>query len=284
MPGLNTAGTPNTNDYNLGRGKVYFAELDSNNQPQGFRDLGNATEFNLNVESEKLEHFSSQAGLKTVDKEVVISQKVGLTLTLDEINFQNLALFLSGTSASRFNVGGTAITGNGNLTVVNQGEWYDLYSGATGQPASNAQDARIYDIGVVTIEPNGGGSAYVEGTDYTVDRDLGRIFVIEGGDMVAGDYDVDVATYSSSTASVHEVKALTQSAIDGALKFVAINPADDSKIVEYNFHQVRLAAEGDLSLIGDDWTVMQLTGTAESNSTADTDSPTLTIITNPRQT
>jgi hypothetical protein len=284
MPGLNTAGTPNTNDYNLGRGVVYFSELDSNGLPQGFRDLGNATEFNITVETEKLEHYSSREGLKIVDKEVVISQKVMMTLSLDELNFENLAKFFSGTATSRFNDGGSSITGNANLTVVNQGEWYDLYSGATGAPSTDVQNSRIYDIGVVTIEPSGGGSALVENTDFKVDRERGRVFVVDGGDMVAGDYDVDVASYASSTASVHVVEALTQSAIDGALKFIAVNPADDDDWVEYQFHQVRLSAEGDLSLIGDDWTVMQLSGTAESNTAADTDSPTLTITTNPRQT
>jgi hypothetical protein len=38
-----------------------------------------------------------------------------------------------------------------------------------------------------------------------------------------------------------------------------------------------LKAEGDFALIADEFTTMQLTGTAETNADADADSPTLTI-------
>jgi len=284
MPGIRENGQHNTDDYTLGRGKVYFAELDSNDLPEGYRDLGNATEFMISVEKEELDHFSTREGLKVVDKQVVVSQKVGLTLTLDEINFENLALFFSGTSAQRDNEGDAGVTGTANLTVVDQGRWYDLYDEASGVGSSTEpQGNRIYDIGDVTIEATGGGSAMTEGTDFTVDKDLGRIFVIDGGNMDAGSYDVDIAANASSTAKVHVVKALAHSGLVGALKFVQENPADEDKWTEYQFHQVRLTAEGDLSLIGDEWTTLPLSGAAEANSAADADSPTMTITTNPNQ-
>jgi hypothetical protein len=60
------------------------------------------------------------------------------------------------------------------------------------------------------------------------------------------------------------------------MKFVAENPADNSEKTEYQFHKVTLRSEGDFSLIGDEWTTGQLTGTVESNSTADPDSPYVT--------
>lgn len=278
MPGRNLAGTANPEDYNLGRGIVYFASLDSNDLPSGgFRDLGNAAEFNVNVETEKLEHQSTRTGLKTIDKEVVVSQKIGLAVTFDELNFQNMALFFSGSSAAESNsVAATGITGSGNLTVVNQGEWYDLYEDASGMPTSDIQGKRIYDIGTVTIAA-AGGTAMVENTDFTVDLVMGRIFVINGGDMVAGDYDVDIAANASAAANVEVVKALTSSQVEGALKFISENPANSDAKTEYQFHKVSLAAEGDFSLIGDDWTTMQLTGTAEKNETADPDSPYCTV-------
>lgn len=284
MPGIRADGQHNTDDYSLGRGKVYFAELDSNDLPKGYRDLGNATEFMISVEKEELDHYSSRSGLKKVDKQVVVSQKVSLSLTLDEINFDNLALFMSGTSAERDNEGDSGVTGSSNVTVVTQGRWYDLYDEAAGPDAdTESQGNRIYDIGDVTVTPAAGGSALVEGTDFNVDKELGRIFVIDGGDMEAGNYDVDIAANASSTEKVHVVKALAHSGLVGALKFVSENPADGDKWTEYQFHQVRLTAEGDLSLIGDEWTTLPLSGAAESNEAADADSPTLTITTNPNQ-
>ena len=284
MPGIRDDGRHNTDDYSLGRGKVYFAELDDNDLPQGYRDLGNAVEFMVSLEKEELDHFSTRSGLKVVDKQVVVSQKVSISLTLDEINFDNLALFMCGTAASRDNEGDAGVTGSSNLTVVDQGRWYELYDEASGVGASTeSQGNRIYDIGDVTITPAAGGSAMVEDTDFEVDKDLGLIFVIDGGSMVAGDYDVDIAANESSTETVDVVKALANSGLVGALKFVSENPADEDKWTEYQFHQVRLTAEGDLSLIGDEWTQLPLSGAAESNAAADADSPTLTITTNPNQ-
>ncbi len=274
MPGIRDDGRHNTDDYNLGRGKVYFAELDSNDLPTGYRDLGNATEFMISVEKEELDHFSTREGLKTVDKQVVVSQKVGLTLTLDEINFDNLAMFFSGSAVERDNEGDTGVTGTANLTVTEQGRWYDLYDEATGVGASaESQGNRIYDIGDVTIEVTGGGSAMVEDTDFEVDKELGRIFVIDGGNMDAGSYDVDIAVNSSATEKVHVVKALANSGIVGALKFVQENPADGDKWTEYQFQSGAPDRRGDFSLIGDEWTTLPLSGAAESNSAADADTP-----------
>lgn len=277
MPGLNPAGTANTDDYNLGRGKVSLASLDADDHPIEYRDLGNASEFNISIETEKLEHQSSREGLKTIDKEVVVSQKMSLSVTLDEINFENMALFFSGESGSRSNSqAATGITGSGNITVVTQGRWLDLYVAADGKPTTDPQGSRIYDIGTVTIV-EGGGTALIEGTDFTVDQIMGRIFVINGGNLIAGSYDLDIAANASAASVVETVKALTSSQVEGALKFISENPASSNAQSEYQFHKVSLAAEGDFSLIGDDWTTMQLTGTAESNENADPDSPYCTI-------
>ena len=57
MAGLNLTGQPNTDDYNLGRGVVYFATLDSaTERPKSYRDMGNAPEFNITVTVEDVRH------------------------------------------------------------------------------------------------------------------------------------------------------------------------------------------------------------------------------------
>lgn len=272
MAGLNPAGIANTDDYNIGRGKIYFASLDANDVPQDYRFLGNAPEFNITVETETQEHQASTSGLQVTDKEVVISQKVTLNVSLDEINFENLALFLSGATGSHTNSAATTgVTGSNNLTVVEQGRWYDLYSGTGGAPTTNPHGTRIYDIGTVTI------AGSVEGTDFDVDLKMGRIFVIDGGNLTAGDHSVNIAANGSADTAVDEVKALTTTSVSGALKFISENPANSDVQTEYQFHKVALKAEGDFSLIGDEFSQMTLTGVAERAANADTDSPTLTI-------
>lgn len=268
MPGLNTTGKPNTEDYNLGRGIVYFSNL-SGGLPTDYRDLGNAPEFNISIEVETVEHQSSRQGLRVVDKEVVISQSINLTVTIDELNFENLALFFSGSTGTHTNVSVAGFAEHQMITGAVQGRWYDIVD-------SNGN--RAYDVQASDLTVEEGATAAVLNTDYELDSEMGRIFIISGSTVLTAGSDVDVTLAANASArAVTEVRSLTQSAVTGALKFVSINPSASDAQTEYQFHQVSLKAEGDFSLIGDEFTTMQLTGVAERNETADADSPTLTV-------
>lgn len=276
--GPNTTGKPNTADYSLGRGALYFAELDANDRPKAYRHLGNAPEFNVSVETETLEHQSSLKGLKITDKEVVISQKLNLSVSLDELNHENLANFFSGVKATHTNVSVAGFTvwvmvPDGELV---KGRWYDI---------KNSTHKRAYDVDStkLTVQTNETTPvAMVLNTDYELDEVLGRIFILSTSTVadtaIAAGKGLKVTLTADATAvAVNEVRSLTKTSVRGALKFVAENPADADKKSEYQFHKVSLKAEGDFSLIGDEFTTMQLTAVAEKNTTADGDSPTLTI-------
>lgn len=273
MPGLNSTGRANPDDYNLGRGKVYFAALNTDNEPQGYRDLGNATEFNVTVESETLEHQSSREGLKSVDKEVIVSQKLSLSVTLDEINFQNLSLFMSGATAAftNGNPGGeTTLPADQNSGA---GHWYEML---------DESGVRCYDIDSIAFNATH-GAGLVEGTDYLVNKAMGLFFPVVGAGMTNIDAGVDTIAYTvtmdaAHPATIDEVRGLSTTNIAGALKFVAENPAADDHNTEFEFHSVSLKAEGDFGLISDEFTTMTLTGAAEKNEAAGSvASPTLTI-------
>lgn len=278
MPGLNLSGTANTDDYNVGRGRAYFATLDANGIPKGYRFLGNAPEMNVSVEAETLTHQSSTGGLRVTDKEVVISQTATLAVTLDEINFENVALFFSGSTASFDNsqaAAATPVDGTGNLVVDAVGRWYDIYQTAAGLPTSDSSGDRMYDIGTVTI------AGAVEGVDFDVDHVMGRVFVRASTSVLTvgvSPFDLDVAQNSGADVAVDEVRALTQSAVVGAFKFIGENPAAGDRMVEMQFHKISLKAEGDFALISDEFTALALTGVAERNEAAGgASSPTLTI-------
>ncbi len=285
MPGLNETGLPSTADYNLGRGIIYFAPLDVTTEfPMEYRDLGNAPEFSISVETETLEHQSSRAGLKVTDKEVLISQKISLSLTLDEINFDNLAILLSGTAVAS-SLTNPAVAGfsiKKDWIVVSDlvlGRWYDLTDGA-----SNLSGTRIYDIQAAGDVDLFNGSDEVElvngtavGDDYQLDLEMGRVFFNAGASKIAAGVQVDFTLAAGAAKSVDEVRALEQTTVTGALKFIAENPASSDKQTEFQFHKVSLKAEGDFSLIGDEFTQMQFTAVAERSILADPDSPTLTV-------
>lgn len=268
----NTTGLPNTGDYTLGRGIVYeSAIVTATEMPDdnGWRDLGNATEFNVSLETEKLEHKSSRTGLQVVDKEVVLSQKMTINFSLDELNDENVASFLSGETATHTNVAIAGITSYEMVAAVVLGRWYDIVDETT--------DERAYDIeasDVALTETSGAPVAMVLNTDYTLDLKNGRIFLLSTAtNIAAGEPMTIVLTAAAGAKPVEEVRGLTQGNLIRAVKFIGENPANSNKQREYQFHKVTLSSEGDLALIGDEYAIMAFSGTVESSVLADADAP-----------
>ena len=280
MAGSNTTGKPQTADYNLGRGIVYFATNLADGSPKSFRDLGNAPEFNVSVEVETLEHQSSREGLKVVDKEVIISQDVSVSFQLDEINNENLALFFSGAKATHVNVSVAGFVEHGMVADgdLELGRWYDIENAAA--PSERAYDVQAADLTVKTNEAV--PITLVLDTDYELDVEMGRIFTLSTSAAIAtaigtGDGLLVTLVANGAANDVDEVRSLTQTNVIGTLKFISENPADNDRSTEYEFHQISLKPEGDFSLIGDEFSVQGFTGSAEKNATHSPDSPTLTI-------
>jgi len=283
MP-LNTTGLPTPGHYVLGRGILLIGAIDAaTGKALDWRDVGNCPTFSYTVETEELEHQSSRGGLKVTDKKVTLSQTTSLNFTLDEISLQNLALFLSGTVATHTNPAKTGVTnyewivGNeASTTNLKKGVWYDLVS-STGE--------RLYDIlpGNLTLATTAGSPVtLVLGTDYELDTVQGRVFMKSTSTVLTtaiAAFQGITMTYTASAGSknLDEVRGLTTSNIAYAIKFIGKNPANNNAETEWQFHQVTLSPEGDLSLIGDDWSTIGFTGAAETNALADADAPILRI-------
>lgn len=85
------ATSPSVLNYSILKGKAFFTPTGGQE-----RDLGNAPEVELTPEVEKLDHFSSRAGVRKKDRSVPLEQTLTLRVVLDEITAENLALALAG--------------------------------------------------------------------------------------------------------------------------------------------------------------------------------------------
>lgn len=280
MSQLNTANQSSPNFYNLGRGKLFFSALTNGIPSGGWRDLGNAPAFSVSSEEETLEHKSSQSGLATTDKKVTISRTTNVSFDLDEISFDNLADWFSGNAEANVTAlanttayADEVILGTGahngdpsgpDMTSYSLDKWYEIY---------DSSGNRVYGIPANAVIEDGATTAD-EGTDYRIDRDAGLIMIISGGKFLAND---PVTLTVTMASTVDEVRAFEQGSVTGALKFVSVNPANNDDVREWQFHQVTLSSDGDLSLIGDEFTTMSFTGVVEKNEAADADSPYVTI-------
>lgn len=276
---INSTGKPDSRDYLLGRGIIYLAPLDANGLPLAYRDLGNSPALSITVESEELIHFLSRSGLRVADKRITLSQDISLSFQLDEVSHDNLALFFTGTTASITN---PAVAGVGSMgspiaitASVELGRWYDLktaYDG-TGNPTAFSADSfpKIR-------RTSGTPMDLVINVDYEIDRAMGRVFIKHNAVNVAASD--DIAWYSAADATapatLQLMRALKGSVRDYALKFIAENPANSSEKIEYEFHSVQISADGDLSLIGDEFSVVGFSGSAQKNTNVNIDA-TLTV-------
>lgn len=279
MPGINTTGAPNTRDYVLGRGVVYLAQIDvATGLPDvnGFRDLGNAPEFNISVSTEDLKHQNSRDCIKFTDKRFVISQEVGLSFQLDESrNFENLSDFLAGSTETYDNPHDTTHTDVVISADVKKGRWYELRD-ENGQRVYNLDAAGL----VYTIEKDAGVDVLlVEGTDYEIDEQLGLVRFLPASVTLADGDQVQWTISAGATVAqnLDQVNALQRSEVKGALLFVQDNSGDCGQKIEWRFHQVSLSADGDFALIGDEVGVLAFTGVAEINSKVTDTSKVLTV-------
>ncbi len=268
MPGLNLTGRAQPGDYLLGRGRLYLAPLLADGTPDCYRDVGNATDLSLTVTTESVEHQSSRQGTRVVDADCILSLKIEIGFTLDEMNYQNLAQFFLGdaTAAAFTNPAIAGVTNQPITTSAKKGVWYQLVDGVSGD--------RIYDIETANLsvrrDPSGTPVVLVQGTDYEVDEDNGMIFILStSATVIVGDeLDFTLAADAGANPNIHQMCALTSGVTNVAVKFVSLDGCDSDKVQEWQFHRVNLKPEGELPLIGDEFATMGFTGVAQAENQA----------------
>ena len=98
--------SPSVENYMIGKGVLSIAKWTDGSIGEHV-DVGNCPRFEYEPNEQTIEHFSSRAGTKELDKEVTIQVGYSLNFTLDEISIENLRMFmratLEGTNVLRMN-------------------------------------------------------------------------------------------------------------------------------------------------------------------------------------
>jgi hypothetical protein len=235
-----------TKNYVLGRGKLYFDPYASGTKtPTGERYIGNTTEFNLTVESDTLDHYDSDRGVRTKDDSVILELNRTGSLTTDNIAEENIGLFILG-ELSDYDQDGTPVTGEaigeGGIPLTDR--YYQL-----GVTTANPQGVRGVSSVTVTIDPNGTSSSAVEDTDYTLDAELARLYIMEGG-AIDGQTEASVG-YTPETNTRKRITTQASTSVEGAVRFISYNAKGKNKDVYMPY--VTLTPSGDFALKGDDW-------------------------------
>lgn len=222
----------------LGRGKVFFSKfVDGTQTPEGYRYIGNTPSFGIAMSSENLVHWSSDEGIKEKDRSITLSVDATGTFVCDDINSENLAIYLLGSASTLTQTSATAATWT--LTDALKGLTYQI--GRT-----TALPTGVRSLSSVTVVK--GGTTYVVNTDYTIDLELGLITILAAGAITNGD---DLVITFDRAAKTRSQVVSGNDKVEGALLFVAYNPQGDKR--DFLMPYVRLSPNGEFALKGDDW-------------------------------
>lgn len=227
-------------NYTLGRGMIYFAKfLPGTTTPGGERYLGNTPEFSLTIESENLDHYSSDAGIREKDDSVILQTDRSGALTTDSINPDNLSLFFFGSKDV--------------VSVTAAAAQTDTFTGSPAGMAvqlgtSNLSPSGARNVENVVLTPSPSSPALTALTDYTIDLVRGRVLFEDTPNVRA----------LTQVAFAFDVKASSRNRvisgsqpIEGSLRYVANNPKGDN--FDYFMPWVKLAPNGDFQLKADEW-------------------------------
>jgi len=229
----------------LGRGEIHFSLFRTGYTPDGFRYVGNTPEFSYTSNLEKLDHFSSDHGIREKDKSVVLQTDFTASLTMDDIQADNLALTMFGSASVLAQSAASSLTET--FTDVTPGLGYQV--GLT-----DSRPAGYHSLASVVVKV--GVSTKTITTDYTVDTELGIVTPVVGGGIVQDD-EMIVEFNVTAKSRIMVVSGAEQ--VEGALRFISYNAEGDK--FDYYFPYVKLGPNGDIPLKTDEW--MQLPFTVE---------------------
>lgn len=238
----------------LGRGEVYFNRFDSVTAglKTGERFLGNCESFEIGIEDETRDKFSSAEATAPLIKTVNVRRTPNITIVLDEFDEDNLSLAFMGDKSDYQQSAGTITDEAVPTTSIKKGYWFQL------APAG-VLNRNIVATPVIRSAAAGGGTLYVINVDYIVDAVRARIFVITAGAIPnAGPLFVTYTRVVLAAGALPTVQAGISPFIEGFLRFVG-KPAS-GRILEVEVWDASLSPDGNVPFIGDDFANFTLKG------------------------
>lgn len=225
-------------NYTLGKGELHFSTFRTGTRvPAGFDYIGLTPEFSLTINTEYLDLFNSDHGIREKVRSVPVETTRSGSFTCVDISKENLANFFFGSTSTIAQTSATSQTET--ITDVIQGRSYQV-------GLSDSTPTGIHSLTSVVVKV--ASSTKVLNTDYELNATLGIVTIISGGGIATGD-DI-IVEYSRSAMSIDQVLSGSEP-VEGALRFIADNPEGDD--FDYYCPYVKLSPNGDFSLKTEEW-------------------------------
>lgn len=210
--------------YNLGGGKLYFAEKDDAGNHSDFFYFGRTDDdLKLTLDIETLEHPNTEGNTEEIDFEIETKKQFNMNITTDDMTQDMVARFFRGENSATAQTGAT-------LTAESMGA---------------VKQGGIYETGYIAFDSLA-VDTYVEGTDYSVDLGAGTFTIIEGGGI--SDDTVVAVTGTYQTISYDTVEVGTKTKLEGKFKFISDQTTGTR--VKALIHKTSIIPSGDFALKG----------------------------------
>lgn len=226
----------------IGCGTVYINRQNADGTYDGFKKVGNATKLAIKTSSTLKERKSKACGSfgQTVDS-VSIPDSTELTMSLDDLDANNLAIAFLGTNSALNNSAGSVLS-----EVVIAGAF-----GASVQLAGR-------NISNVVVKDQSDTTTFVAGTDYNVILEsAGLVEIIEGGAITPKDS--LLVSYDTAAETGATILGGTNSRITAQVLMVGKNLADN-KGVRVNVWDAVLSPSSEVDFLADDFSALELQG------------------------
>lgn len=252
-----------SNNYVVGRGTVYFDRFkDGSNNKTGEMYFGNTPEFTINTDTETLDHYSSEHGMRVMDASVLLEASQGGTFTCDNINEDNLALWFLG--ALEKNAQTQQTDAKEIFNPIMRGRYYQL--GTSDVNPTGVRDVNNFQMvkadASISISTGSGDITSIPGAtvvnpagNYEIDLATGRVYIEPDSPDLAGN--VQIAVQYDVAEQTRTMIIGKSDMIYGALRMISDNAVGLNK--NYFFPKVSIAPDGDYALKGDDWQVISFT-------------------------
>lgn len=237
-------------NYTLGSGEVWFGQFGPATTivAGGMEYIGNTPSFNIATDSESLDHYDADHGLRQKDDSVLLELNRTGSFTCDHMSPRNIARWLLGTAS----VVTQAIITSTVQTVegVVKGRRIQI-----GESPSNPMGVR--GLTTVTAENATTSTALVANVDFTVDLVTGGIIVLESSILFDDDEDLEITYAAAGAQTYNEIKSGATAQLEGRMLFKSFN--GKGLKFDYLWPYVTLKPDGDFELKGEDWQALGFT-------------------------
>ncbi len=225
-------------DYVVGKGELHFDKFEDGTKTlTGERYLGNTPEFSISQDQSTLDHYDADSGLNVKDESIVTEQNMTGSLVTDNISPENIALWFGGEIEDATIASATGVA---QTIPAKKGRWLQLGTSESHPDGARNITTLLVKVGVTTVlQPN----------NYEFDGALGRVYIEEDAPDIDED-DPLIITYNQ-TAGLRKTIIAKGTSVGGALRFISKNPVGSQK--DYFFPYVKITANGDFALKGDEW-------------------------------